>query len=91
MGSYVYSIPDELARKRIDDLYSTEAPWAKTARDLDAHPIHKLEALSTVVFLREHGLSGSIVKQKFMTIKPNLKSMFDWAEGESRRFCPAVP
>jgi uncharacterized protein YwgA len=60
-----------------------EPAWAETARHLNSLSPHELEGVSTILFLRDCGVSGQALKQRLLGLKPHLESCYARCEGEA--------
>lgn len=56
-----------------------DLPWAPLAQEFAEMPMPLLEALSTVVYLRQAGWSADSLQEQFQALKPHLTSHFDEA------------
>lgn len=80
-GSYRYSVTSKKARAYIEEATESKPPkWVKLAQRLNLKDKQTLEALSTVVFLRNCPRpSGDSTQQDFYRLKPHLKRKFKTA------------
>ncbi len=73
---YVYGV-NETASKLLRELTSAHAPpWKTMASLLNEKDPNLLEAMSTILYLRQNGFSGPNLQDRFYSLKPNLKSLF---------------
>lgn len=76
---YVYK-PSQIGQTMLVELkHADAAPWEKLARDLNSHDANYLEALSTILYLRANGFDGKVLRDRFCSLKPNLRASFDRA------------
>ena len=57
--------------------------WSDLATHLNKKSAQELEAISTIIFLLGHGTSEADVKERFISLKPQLLSLFDSAFAEA--------
>jgi len=80
---------EEKFKKALKKLKEPAKPdWANLATKLNDQSTRKLEATSTVMFLRSRGLDGNALKEKFCAIKPRLKTDFKASLEFATELCP---
>jgi hypothetical protein len=62
---------------------SSEQPWAATAKRLNGLSAQELEGISTILFLKECGLSGDELKKRLLALKPHFESQYARCEKEA--------
>ena len=75
-------LPEILSRVGADD----SPAWAAAARELNGKPSHELEAISTLLFLKDRGFQDERLQQRFAELKPRLASKFESANAAADRF-----
>jgi len=68
--------------------YSDEPAWLPLARELNGLETRLLEAISTILFLRQRGYTGEDLKLRFSSLKPVLCDLYDDALRRSETFIP---
>ncbi len=82
-GSFSYRVTDEETKEQINSLrHGADEPpaWADFAKQLDGDSTELLEAVATLVYLRNRGLHGATLETEFRRIKPHLKGRFTEAK-----------
>ena len=80
---YVYSTT-EAARQILQSVdYSAEAPWTQLSHHLSHKSAQELEALSTILYLRELGYSDDKLKAEFGKLKPQLTPLWENSYSEA--------
>ncbi len=77
---YVYTLGvDDAGSWRLDDVTGAEElpAWTEFAKALNEEDTPFLEALSTLVYLKEAGYKDKELKDEFDRVKPHLKKQFD--------------
>ncbi len=67
-----------------------DPPWAATARELAIRDAQDLEAISTVVYLRNMGVAESDLASRFAALKPGLAGRFALAHKEASKLVPVT-
>lgn len=81
--AYVYT-PLETAQKLLVELKQEGQPeWYARAEQLNQKPVAELEAVSTILYLKANGFTGEKLKERFLELKPVLKSLYNSALAES--------
>lgn len=78
--SYMYKASNELGSGLASIGLGDDPSWAGLARDLNKLTPQRLEAASTIVFLRERGFSSERLKRRFDELKPSLAG--EWCEAD---------
>jgi uncharacterized protein len=80
---YTYR-PAPAAKTFLRELRIDQSPaWLSLAKDLNAKDANYLEALSTLLYLQSNGFRGTGLKERFVSLKPNLKGYFAEAHKEA--------
>jgi uncharacterized protein len=80
---YVYT-PSEPAKQLLQDLKTTGTPrWKALAQELNTKDANYLEAMSTILYLQANGFEGKTLRERFASLKPNLKGLFDEAHRDA--------
>ncbi|MGD9790032.1 MAG: hypothetical protein AB7Q00_02790 [Phycisphaerales bacterium] len=58
---------------------SSSQDWVNSAQSLCSMTANELEAISTLIYLIRAGIAQEDLQQKFETLKPHLKSKYDFA------------
>lgn len=84
--SYVYK-PTQKLEHSLESLgIAGEPAWADLARTLNKLNASQLEAISTILFLRERGFEGEQLESKFKDLKPDIANLFDQALEQAKMF-----
>lgn len=67
---------------------TSEPDWASLAKKLNEKGAQDLEAISTVLFLRDRGFADKRLEDRFKQLKPDLASGFDATRTEAERLVP---
>lgn len=85
---YMYRVLEDEQNRGISQLRASSGqapPWAELAKKLNDENTDFLEALSTLVFLREQGARGQALEDSFSQIKPHLKRHFSRARTYAKK------
>lgn len=70
-------VPNKRSKQILEILGQESDPaWSELAKQLNEHPTRKLEAASTILFLRRNGTSESELHTKLKALKPHLEDVF---------------
>ena len=69
---------------------TSEPEWASLAKELNKKCAQELEAISTVLFLRDRGFADKRLEDRFRQLKPDLASDFDATRTEAERLVPCT-
>lgn len=78
-SSYSFTAGDRFQAIVEEDFLKASPDWAGFAKVLNEKSSSELEALSTVIFLMEHGYDESKIETKFSELKAHLIKHFGWA------------
>ncbi len=84
--TYLYEASGSLTSLLSEIGADNEPEWAGLAKSLNRREAQDLEALSTIVYLRRLGHSGSDLRKKFTDLKPSLAEKADAAIQESDEY-----
>ena len=74
-GAYIYT-PTDKGLQFLKDIGLGPRNWSSLATKLNKINVSQLEAMSTILFLRNNGFSGESLKQRFSELKPKLKNEY---------------
>lgn len=78
-GAYSYAPTDKGLQFLNDMGASGSQSWSSLATRLNKINVSQLEAMSTILFLRDNGFSGGALKERFVQLKPKLKNQYNTA------------
>lgn len=80
----------EKLKQALELLIESMTPeWAALAQSLNQKSSRDLEGISTVIYLRNNGLTGEALQKQFVAIKPHLEADFSAAEAFAVELLPA--
>lgn len=81
-----YSFNEDVTTElEVDTSESSNLVWAHLARELNGWTTKKLEAVSTVVYLKRAGWSNERLKEQYQASKPHLMDIYEDAIDEANR------
>jgi len=83
--SYSLEATDDIGKLLKEIGQEQEPAWAATARLLNGLSAQELEGISTILFLKECGLSGDELKNRLLVLKPHLEPIYAKCEKEASK------